>query len=153
MLFRIFVATLDPLRELDLLCRGQQCVPAGLAQKKLQRVGRRLDGRGQDGGCCLALVLDQLVAAGLELAEDEVGLNRIEPMDVEQLAELGALDRPLRIRDFEELEEVLALEESLEIDCRLIGPLSGRHPRLTFRSSRPDARSSAPSLARGAHRR
>src|SRR5690242_16012375 len=34
------VALLDPLRELDLLCGGQQRVPAGLVQEHLERVGR-----------------------------------------------------------------------------------------------------------------
>ena len=56
-LLRLHVAALDPLRELDLLRGGQQLVPARLAQEELQRIGRRLDGRGQRddglgvGGC------------------------------------------------------------------------------------------------------
>ena len=38
--FAALVAALDPLRELDLLRRGQQRVAAGLVEEELQRVGR-----------------------------------------------------------------------------------------------------------------
>src|SRR3712207_6914614 len=44
-LLRAHVAALDPLRQLDLLSRGQQRMPAGLAQEQLERVRRRLEDR------------------------------------------------------------------------------------------------------------
>src|SRR5262249_35404525 len=113
----------------------QERMPAGLAQEELERVSRRLDWGREDGGSRLALVLEQLVAARFELAEDEIGLDWVEAVDVEQLPELRRSDRALRPRCLQELHEILALEEGLEIDCRLVRPLSGGHPRLSVASA------------------
>jgi len=68
-LLRIHVAALDPFGELDLLGRGQQLVPARLAEEQLQRVGGRLDGsRQRDDGLGVGWLLDDLDRALIELA-------------------------------------------------------------------------------------
>src|SRR5262249_9840292 len=53
-LLRRAVAALDPLRELDLLRRGEQRVAAGLVQEQLQRVGGQ---RGLGGEVQLEIVI------------------------------------------------------------------------------------------------
>src|SRR5262249_21240275 len=73
------------------------------------------------------LVLDQFVTTCLEFAQDEIALDGIESVHVEELQELGGLDRALRVRNLQELQEILALEEGFEVDCRLFRPISSRH--------------------------
>ena len=49
LLLRAVVAPLDPLRELDLLRRGQQIHLADVLQEELERVGRDLERLVEDG--------------------------------------------------------------------------------------------------------
>jgi hypothetical protein len=62
------VATLDPLRQLDLLRRRQQFDLADLLQKELQRVGRNL-----------ARLCDRLIVLDEECADD--GIRRVNRPD------------------------------------------------------------------------
>ncbi len=68
LLLRTMVATLDPLRQLDLLRRRQQFDLADLLQKELQRVGRNL-----------ARLCDQLIVLDEECADD--GIRRVNRPD------------------------------------------------------------------------
>ena len=87
---------LDPLRELDLLGRGQQRVPAGLVEEELQRVRRHhrevavdvrrlLDPR-------VGAVVRQLDAALLELLVDRGDRVVLELELLYELAEGGEID-------------------------------------------------------------
>ena len=134
-LLRGSVAALDPLRQLDLLRRRQQLVPAGLAQEELQRVGRRLERLrrrrrrllGRRLGLGLALRLDeQLDPAPVELLIDGVGLERIE---LERLQHLDQLDLPqlaAGLRRLEQRRQLLAGEDRLDLDGGYWIPLNRR---------------------------
>src|SRR5437763_10194772 len=96
-LLRLAVAPLDALRKLDLLRRREQRMATGFAQEELKRVGRRLVrelrrerrlGWGRRR-LTLALLLDDLDPALVELAVERVGLERIERVRLEHLGEVG----------------------------------------------------------------
>src|SRR5688500_8292343 len=93
---------------------------AGLAQEELQRVGRRLlrrDG-GDDGRRLLGLgLLDELDPAPVELAVERVLLERVELVRLDDLAQLGRLQRPGLLRRVQQLLELVVSEELVDVDC------------------------------------
>ena len=96
MRLRSHVAAFDLLRELDLLRRGQQLVPASLTQEELQRVGRRLVGglkRGRGRRLLFLLpLLEHLDAAALELGHEQIRLERVELVQLEDICEIDMAD-------------------------------------------------------------
>src|SRR5688500_104634 len=92
---------------------------AGLAQEELQRVGRRLlrrDG-GDDGRRLLGLgLLDELDPAPVELAVERVLLERVELVRLDDLAQLGRLQRPGLLRRVQQLLELVVAEEVVDVD-------------------------------------
>ena len=116
-LLRVHVAALDPFRELDLLGRGQQLVPARLAEEQLQRVGRRLDGsRQRDDGLGVGWLLDDLDRALIELAQNGVLLELRELVDLGDLGEVGRAHAPNLLGCFEQLPDFLDQEDVLDVD-------------------------------------
>ncbi len=116
-LLRVHVAALDPLRELDLLRRGQQLVPAGLAEEQLQRVRGRLDGsRERDDGLGVGWLLDDLDRALVELAQNGVLLELRQLVDLGDLREIGRAHAPDLLGCFEQLPDVLDQEDVLDVD-------------------------------------
>ena len=118
------VAGLDPLGKLDLLLGGQKRMPAGLAQEELERVRRRLpgdrerlvDGLGLGfdlGGAVVAEVVDDLDLARLELAVDEIGLERVEAERLEHVVQLGLQDRAALLARVDEAPEIVAEEQDV----------------------------------------
>jgi hypothetical protein len=93
------VAALDPLREPDLLQRGQQLHPPDRAQVQPQRVERRLD-RQVDLGL-LRSVLGRVRVVALRLGDERgrlaVGSDHVDPVLHEKAVEL--LDLLLRDLD------------------------------------------------------
>src|SRR5688500_15076376 len=116
---------------------------AGLAQEELQRVGRRLlrrDG-GDDGRRLLGLcLLDELDPAPVELAVERVLLERVELVRLDDLAQLGRLQRPGLLRRVQQLLELVVAEEVVDVDGGHLGALS----RLLPRPSRLQTRMSSP---------
>ena len=106
---------------------------ASLAKKELQRVGRRLDRRRQQRGDRPLVVVLDVDAAALELAVDGVRLEGVEPVGVDELRELGRANEAGRLTRLEQLVQVLALGEGLEIDRRF-GRLFANASALRFRS-------------------
>ena len=105
------------LRELDLLCRGEQLVSARLAQEELQRVGRRLDGRGErDDGLGVGGLLDDLDRALVELAQEGVLLELGQLVRLGDLGEIGRADGPDLLGLLEQLPDVLDQEDVLDVD-------------------------------------
>jgi hypothetical protein len=94
-------------------------VPPSRAHEQLERIRRRLDGSGKQRGRRLPIILADVEPARLELADDPVELDRIERARLEDLDQLRALDRARRLGRLEQPLQVLALEESLEVDPRL----------------------------------
>ena len=99
--FACLVAALDPLRELDLLRRGQQRVAAGLVEEQLQRVGRhRRDVVVRVVRLVLlrlgnGAVVDQVDAARLELLVEARELLVVELELGDELVERGEVDAAL----------------------------------------------------------
>ena len=115
---------LDPLRELDLLGGGQQRMAAGLAQEELQRVGGRLPGDLQrlrrrlrlgERLAVLVDVQDHVDRAGLELAVDGVGLERIAVERLEHLVQLGLAQIAALLGRVDQLAQVVAQEEDVRL--------------------------------------
>ena len=119
-LLRLHVAALDLLRELDLLRRRQQLVPAGLAQEELQRVRRRLDRRRRWRGRWRLLdflrVVDDLDAARLELAVEEVEVEDVELVHFREVVQLGLPRVARRLARLEQQQDVFVLEDGLDFD-------------------------------------
>jgi hypothetical protein len=139
-------AALDPLRELDLLRGSEQRVAAGLAEEELERVGGRLvaellDDRGRWRGRLL-LVLEDLDAPALELAEERVDLEGLELLGLDELDDLRLAHGAARLGGLEQDADVLQAEELLDVRS---------HHLVAFpaRGSDPNARSSrkAPAYA------
>jgi hypothetical protein len=121
-LLRLHVAALDLLRELDLLGRGQQLVPAGLAEEELQCIGRGLDRRGRRRRRRLLdflRVVDDLHAARLELAVQQVELEDVELVYLGEVVQLGLPDAARRLARLEQELDVLVLEDGLDFDRQL----------------------------------
>ena len=95
-LLRRGVAALDPLRQRDLLGRGQQREAAGPVHEQGQRVDRAgqlgVGGRDRDG--LLELGLDDLDLAGLELGPEGRELFLVEVVLERDRLESGLVDRP-----------------------------------------------------------
>ena len=121
------IAALDALRELDLLCGGQQRVASGVAEEQLQRVRRRLlDDRLRRRWrrrrlLFAVLVLQNLDAALLELSVDRIRLERVEPQRLENLDEIRVPKRPILLGRLEQLVQ-----------------LGGRQDVVDFNRSHPD---------------
>ena len=116
-LLRIHVAALDPFRELDLLRRGKQLVPARLAEEQLQRVGGRLDGSRQRDDCLgVGRLLDDLDRTLVELAQNGVLLELRQLVDLGDLGEVGRAHVPNLLGCFEQLPDVLDQEDVLDVD-------------------------------------
>ena len=118
------VVGLDPLRELDLLGGGQQRMATGLAQEELQRVGGRLPGDLQrlrrrlrlgDRLAVLVDVQDHVDRAGLELAVDGVGLERIAVERLEHLVQLRLAQIAALLGRVDQLAQVVAQEEDVRL--------------------------------------
>src|SRR5215204_233087 len=135
-LLRLHVAALDPLRELDLLGGGQERVAAGLAQEELKRVGRRLvDGRLRRRPRRLFWLwglLDDVDAALLELALERLALHLVQLQRLENLCQLGVPDRARLLGNLEQIAQVLAAEDGLD--------LSRRHPASCLSPNTGDAK-------------
>ena len=137
-LLRLHVAALDPLGELDLLGCGQERVPAGLAQEELERVGRRLVGdlrrrlRRLLGLLGLWGLLDDVDAALLELALERLALHFVQFQRLEDLCQLGMPDRTRLLGNLEQIAQVLAAEDRLD--------LSRRHPASCLSPNTGDAK-------------
>ena len=141
-LLREHVAGLDLLRKLDLLRGGQQLVPPGLAEKELQRVGRRLDrsggGRRWGGGLFLlplGLLGEELDAPPVELHVHCFELEDVELERLEELLELSLANVAACFACFEQRRELLRRKDGFDLDCAqrlklpLIGvPLANRVP-------------------------
>src|SRR5205823_9986932 len=109
---------------------------AGLAQEELERVRRRLvRERGEDARRRLGLRLQNLDAAGLELAEDGVGLERIELHRLDDVGQVRVANEAGDLRGLEQLVELLANGEGLELDRHHVPPLVTRHHRPSKRVS------------------
>ena len=116
------VAGLDPLGELDLLLRGQERMPACLAQEELQGVRRRLPRerkrRGDGLGlrlwrAVLAEVVDDVDLPGLELAVDEIGLERVDAERLEHVVQFGLQDRAALLARVDKAPEIVAEEQDV----------------------------------------
>ena len=95
---------------------------AGLAQEELQRVGRGLLDRGRGGWwrrlLFLRLLDDDLDPATVELAVEGVLLQRVELVCLEDVGELGCLQRPGLLGDVQELKELVVPEQVVDVDGR-----------------------------------
>jgi hypothetical protein len=102
-------------------------VAAGLAQEELQRVRGRL-GHGHDGRRLRRLLgrVDEVDAARVELAVDEIDLDRVEVVHLDQLDKLGALQGPGSLAGLEERPDLLDLEEPLDLGHGHLGTSSTR---------------------------
>src|SRR3954447_18996823 len=128
---------------------------AGLAQKELQRVGRRLlrdDRRRRRWRWrCLLRLVDDLDSALVELSIDGIGLEQSELVRLEDLRELSMSNRTGLLSSFEQLLKLLVCQEGVQLDCRhtrpsmvpreavvetLAEPLSGRRTITVVMSSR-----------------
>ena len=116
-LLRIHVAALDALGELDLLCGGQELVPARLAQEELQRVGGRLDGRSErDDGLGAGGSLDDVDRAAVELAQERVLLELREVVRLGHLGEIGHAHASDLLGLLQQLPDFLDQEDVLDVD-------------------------------------
>src|SRR5581483_6966993 len=93
------------LRELDLLRRRQQRMPAGLAQEELERVRRGL------------------------VREWGEARRRALRLGLDDLVEVGVPDQPRDLAGLEQLLQLLAQREGLELDRHHVPPLVTRHSR------------------------
>ena len=132
-LLRLQVAALDPLRQLDLLRRRQQRVPARLAEEQLEGVRRRLDrlrGRGW-GGCLLLRLLEQLDPPPVELAVHGVRLQRVELERLEDLLQLRRPHLSARLGRLQQRRELFVSEDRIDLDrqmASLLGdPATAKH--------------------------
>ena len=100
-------------------------MPAGLAQEELKRVGRRLGGGGRRRRrrrrrlLDLARVVDDVDAARLELAEEQVDLEDVELVRLGDLGELALPDRARGLCRLEQDLEVLVVQDGLDLDRHL----------------------------------
>ena len=116
-LLRLHVAALDALCELDLLCGRQELVPARLAQEELQRVGGRLDGRGErDDGLGAGGSLDDVDRAAVELAQKRVLLELREVVRLGHLGEIGHAHASDLLGLLQQLPDFLDQEDVLDVD-------------------------------------
>jgi hypothetical protein len=127
------VAALDPLRQLDLLCRCQERDLADVLEEELERVGRDL-GLGLELGLRLLLVRGddgdpRVVESGIELVE----LRRLELELVERERDLvrveaagavTALEQPLRLVRREDVLDRRSSGRALLFSCGQANPPS-----------------------------
>jgi hypothetical protein len=112
---RFHVAPLDALGELDLVCGGQERMPADLTQEELERIGRGLEdlrGSGRRRRLARRLLddLDQLDVALFDLPVDELGVSRVELEGVQHLRDIGGLEEPCGFAALQQVLDVLVLE-------------------------------------------
>ena len=92
-------------------------MPAGFAQEELERVGRRLDGRGErDDRLGVGRLLDDLDRALVELAQDGILLELGELVRLRDLGQVGRAHVADLLGGFEELPDLLDEENVLDID-------------------------------------
>ena len=108
--FAAHVAALDLLGELDLLRRRQQRMPAGFAEEELERVGRRLVRERHGLGGRFGELLDHVDPALLELAVERVGLDRVEPVGLDQVSHVREGDRARLLGLLDEQPQILVVE-------------------------------------------
>ena len=96
-------------------------MPARLAQEELERVGRRLD-RLDDGrrgrrrrGLAHGLLLEHVDTALLELAEERVGLERVELVELDDLRDLGLPDRACLRRRLDSVVHSVEAKETFDL--------------------------------------
>ena len=148
------VAALDLLRELDLLRRGEQRVPAGLAEEELQRVRRRLDGAAATAGVgeplLLGLLDDELDPSAVELLVHGFELERLELERLEDLVQVDLPHLPVRFGGFEQRRKLLVHEDRIDLDRQRCSPWSvccrvlPGFPRLHTTQTRAASRNQGP---------
>ncbi len=109
-LFRLAVAPLDPLRELDLLLGGQELVPADLVQEQLQRV------RGRVGEIAVhvrrvgrrpSAVVRELDPALLDVLVQALYVVLVETRLLDCARDLRELEAPLSLAELHQRGDVL----------------------------------------------
>ena len=111
------VAALDPLRELDLLRRGQQRVAAGLPQEELERIGRRFGrcgGRAWGSRLGLAVSSSTSIPRSVEHSVDRVHLERLERVRLQRLEQLGCAHGAGQLCSLEQLLELFRLDDCVD---------------------------------------
>src|SRR5215212_4381666 len=103
-LLRLEVAALDPLGQLDLLVRGEQRVPADVAQEQLERVARHgrqvVDRVARPRLRGASAVVRDVDAARLEPVRDRLGL--VVGQVLGQLGEVREVDAPMLLAAVDE---------------------------------------------------
>src|SRR5450830_298870 len=102
---------------------------AGLAQEELKRIGRGLVGnrRRRTNGCYdFDLVVGDFDPALLELAVEGVDVVGVEIVELDHVEHLAGADRARVLGDVEKVPNLLALQESFDIDRHIF---STRGPR------------------------
>jgi hypothetical protein len=120
---RLHVAALDPLGELDLVGGRQQRVAPDLAEKELQRVGRRFEDLGVARGSRrlssgLLRGLDDLDAALLQLLVERLDFGGLDLERIQGLRQLGSIEKAGRLAALEQMLDLLVLEGGLVV-CHL----------------------------------
>ena len=139
LLLRLHVAALDLLGELDLLRRGQQRVPAGLAQEELQRVGGRLERRrrpeaGEGRGLALARPRAARSPAPRTSGRRRRPRAASSACGSSDLEQLGRAHGARQLGGLEELLELLRLDDAVDRGYRCF------HHRRVHRRTRPRER-------------
>ena len=111
-LLRVVVAALDPLRELDLLRRGQQVDLADVLQEQLERVGRDFRPLDIERLLLRLLGLDDLDVQLLEQAVELVDLRGVEGQLVERDRDLIRSELSRLTTGLEELPRLLDVENA-----------------------------------------
>ena len=116
-LLRLEVAALDPLRQLDLLGRGQQRIAADLVEEELEAVGRR--GRELAVRVCrLAGAVAAAVVGDLDAASLEQLVHLLDGV----LVDLALRERGLELRE----RHAAVLLPLLDEDEQVVGQLHAR---------------------------
>ena len=125
------VAALDPLRELDLLRRGQQVDLADVLQEQLERIGRDLRAFDVERVLFGLLGLNDLDVQLLEQTVELVDLPRVERQLVERERDLLCGQLPRLAPGLKELPRLLDLEDTprrLRAWCSLLRSAQLRTP-------------------------
>jgi hypothetical protein len=93
-------------------------VAPGLAEEQLERVRRRLDGRGGDGSALHRGRLHDLDAPLVELADERLLLEPVELVGLDDLVDVGRADRAGLLAGLEQRPELILGEQGLDVDGR-----------------------------------